>query len=115
MDIDLDSLDENEKRFLGGALGFAGVADQPRRGNKRGDGVAPLKHKDLPKKIKDNIEMLGKLNDRYTKHLGRRSRHGLFILAAAYRKKGMPMMAAQVRAEAQDIKAQPCKTIITDC
>lgn len=68
-----------------------------------GDGVAPLYIKDLDDGTMERIEMLGLLNDRRKKHQGRRSRAGLYRLAADYKRKGMFMMAADVLREAREL------------
>jgi hypothetical protein len=71
--------------------------------HRRGDGIAPLYIKDLDDGTMERIEMLGKLNDRRKKHLGTRSRAGLYRLAAEYKRMGMHMMAADVLREAREL------------
>jgi hypothetical protein len=74
----------------------------PRDYRMAGEGVA-FGNAPLPKKTMDKIEMLGKLNDRRNKYLGKRSKAGLLRLACEYERMKMPMMAAWIRAEAREL------------
>lgn len=51
----------------------------------------------------DVVEQLGLLNDRRQACLGARDRNGLFMVAEQYASRGMVRMAAEVRAEAEDL------------
>jgi hypothetical protein len=74
----------------------------PREYRTKGQGVSfPY---GMPTKAElKRIEELGELNDLWKKYAGRRSRAGLFRLAARYRRKGMYMTAALIQSEARTL------------
>ena len=51
----------------------------------------------------DVVEQLGLLNDQRQACLGARDRDGLFMVAERYASRGMVRMAAEVRAEAEEL------------
>ena len=67
---------------------------------RKGEGVSFPFGKPTAAEMK-RIEELVELNELWKKYSGRRSKAGLFRVAARYRKKGMFMTAALVQSEAR--------------